>query len=245
MALKSIKAARAVPTKEVALRAKEIVNNSFKTDNRNAIHVAPANLQTTSRGWKVTTVTKIPGERARLHQVRVNMPKGYMGKFAKCPEVQIDCDCMRHLFVWNWSLIQKNAAIKDRTNGQPPDITNPGYVPGCCKHGLVAIKSMLAVDPSWPASTIGHPAHPKVGKPITIDTIKQSAEDQHWKAMTKSQKLDWIESHPKSKYAKLANSLETGRSQQAAPKPLPKADAPATGDVNLATVKALKKDHDI
>ena len=239
MALKSIKSVhKPLPKSEEAMRAKEIVNNSFKVDNRNAVHVSPADLKTTTRGWRVTTVTKIPGERARLHRLAITVPKGYIGKFSKCPEVQIDCDCMRHLFVWNWALLKKNAATKDYTNGMPPDITNPGYVPGCCKHGLVAIRSLLAVDPMWPAATISKTGHTHEGKPVTLQSLKDSAEDVHWKKMTKAQKLAWLDAHPKSKYAKLAESLGSTRYER-------DPDAPPKGSVNLATVKMMKKDDEI
>jgi intein/homing endonuclease len=81
-------------------------------------------------------------------------------------------NCGRFLFVWNWALLQKDAAIRDRTNGMPPEITNPGYIPGICKHGIVAMKAMLALDPMWPASVIGDKNHPKVGAPVTLSTLR-------------------------------------------------------------------------
>jgi intein/homing endonuclease len=121
--------------REEALRARDITRQAFPVDKRNTRYVAPARLDETTRGWKVTTITKVPGERARAHVVTVHLPRGYEGTLNACPEVRIDCDCSRYVFVWNYALVQKNAAIRDRTNGEAPVETNPQEIAGCCVDG--------------------------------------------------------------------------------------------------------------
>lgn len=180
MKLQTLKSLRsATRHKEEALKAREIVQNTFATDRQNAIRVHPADLKTTSRGWNIATITKEPGKRARQHLVRVFLPAHYHGKFSKCNEIKVDCDCGRYQFVWNWALLQKNAAIKDRTNGAAPDVTNPDYSPGCCKHALVAIKTLLSMDPNWPAATVGKSGHEREGKPVTLSTLRSSSKHLH------------------------------------------------------------------
>jgi hypothetical protein len=120
--------------KEEALKPKEIVDHSFRLDKKNARYVAPAKFEYTKKGYKVTTITKIPRQKARTHKVLINPDPDFSGPFKKA-NVKIDCDCGRHLFVWNYALLQYDAAIRDRTNHQPPIITNPAEIPGCCVDG--------------------------------------------------------------------------------------------------------------
>lgn len=134
---------------ETALRAQDLVNRSFRGDKQRSKYVSPAKLIPTPDGYTMTTITKVPGERARAHAVHIEMEPGYKGRFNKCPHVRIDCDCMRHLFVWNYALLQKDSALVDHTNGQPPVITNPAEVPGCCKHAIVAIRYLMKSNPTF------------------------------------------------------------------------------------------------
>lgn len=121
--------------REEALRARDITSQAFPLDKRNSRYVSPSRLEETRDGWRFFTLTKIPGEKARRHVVNLKLPRGYQGTLNACPEVRIDCDCQRYLFVWNYALLQKNAAIRDRTNGEPPEVTNPSEIPGCCVAG--------------------------------------------------------------------------------------------------------------
>ena len=79
---------------ETALKAQQIVNYSFPGDKRRAKFVSPAKLIPTKKGYIMTTITKIPGERARAHAVEIHMEPGYQGRFKNCPHVKIDCDCL-------------------------------------------------------------------------------------------------------------------------------------------------------
>jgi len=134
---------------ETAMKAKEIVKRAFPLDKRNTRYVAPVKLERAPKGFKVTTVTKIPGQRARQQVFRCNMSPGYNGYFNDCPDVQCDCSCGRYKFVWNYALNQRGAAIKDRTNGEAPIVTNPGEIPGICKHGVLALRLLSTTNPYW------------------------------------------------------------------------------------------------
>lgn len=143
------------PTSEIALKAREIVNNAFKTDKKNTRFVAPARIENIPRGYRVSTITKIPGQRSRLHRVTVFMERGYHGPFTRCPHVKVGCDCERYKFFWNYALLQRDAAVRDRTNGEPPVVTNPEEIPGICKHGIIALRLLIRDNPRWvpPATT--------------------------------------------------------------------------------------------
>lgn len=155
---------------DAALKAKEIVDNSFKLDKKNAQFVSPAKFDKTNTGFKITTITKIPGQKARTQQVRVDMEDGFEGSFNKA-NVKVDCSCARYLYVWNYALNQYDAAIKDRTNGEAPEQTNPAETPGICKHGVVALKLLSRMNPYWqktaPTSSSGKKAIPLT----TLDKI--------------------------------------------------------------------------
>jgi hypothetical protein len=132
-----------------AIPASEVVKNSFPTDKRNAKWVSPAQVETTRRGYCVYTITKNPGERARKHKVLIHMPPTYIGAFNRCHGVKTLCDCMRHLFVWNYAQDENGIAIRNVTNGEPPVITNPEEIPGACKHQIVALRLLLKANPRW------------------------------------------------------------------------------------------------
>ena len=159
--------------KETALKAKDIVSKAFKTDKQNTRYVAPYKVVETRNGWHVRTITKIPGQRSRLHTVTLLMPKGFSGTLNSCPDVAIDCDCSRYLFVWNYALNKQGAAIKDRTNGEPPVVTNPQEVPGCCKHSVVAIGTLAKLNPRWPSRVVTNDTSSGYGKPVKLSTMQE------------------------------------------------------------------------
>ena len=134
---------------ETAVRARDIIKNAFRVDKKNTKYVSPASYDRTKTGFKIGTVTKIPGQRARRHVVRCDMEPGYVGLFNRCPHVRVDCSCERYLFVWNYALNQVDSAIRDRTNGEPPIDTNPAENPGICKHGLIALTLLIRTNPMW------------------------------------------------------------------------------------------------
>ncbi len=139
--------------KAIALTGKKIVRSTFRSDMEATRYVSPTRVTRAPTGFACTTVTKMPKQRVRYHKVRVQMPKTFKGRFIDCKDVKIDCDCERYVFVWNYALVQKNAAIKDRTNHEPPEITNPQGLPGACKHLLVVLQLLIAINPVWPHRT--------------------------------------------------------------------------------------------
>ena len=154
---------------EASLKAKEIIRNAFPLDKSNTKFVAPAKLERTSKGFKCTTITKIPGQKSRTKTVLCNLEPGFNGYFNACPSVTVDCSCARYLFVYNYALNQHDAAIKDRTNGEPPVVTNPENVAGCCKHGVLVLKMLSTMNPYWIASK----AAANSGKPIRLTNLDQ------------------------------------------------------------------------
>lgn len=141
---------------ETALKAGDIVRNSFQVDKKQARWVAPARMEVTKSGYCVYTITKKPRERSRTHKVLCQMEPGYTGLFENCPSVKVDCDCARFLYVWNYALLEHDAAIRDRTNTEPPVVTNPREVPGICKHGIIALQALRKANPRWtpPANAV-------------------------------------------------------------------------------------------
>lgn len=160
--------------KETALKAREIVKSTFPTDRRTSKFVTIAATKEIPRGWRVVTITKEKGHRARTHVVMVKLPPRYEGRFRSCPDVKIDCDCSRHLFVWNYALGVRGAALRDRTNGQAPVETNPDMSPGCCKHALITLRSLIAVDPEFPGRRVTAAGHQREGRVVNLTTLRQA-----------------------------------------------------------------------
>jgi hypothetical protein len=169
-----IKRNTAAPAKEVAMKARDILRNTFPTDRKTARFVSPARVDDLKTGWRVITVTKVQGQKPRLHAVTLKMPKGFEGTLSSCRDVKIDCDCERYTFVWNFALNEHGAAIKDRTNGEAPVITNPNNTPGCCKHSLVAIGAMLRLNPRWPTRKVTNDQSPGYGKAVRLTNLREA-----------------------------------------------------------------------
>lgn len=54
--------------------------------------------------------------------------------------VRVSCSCGDFWARWEYALARKGAAVIKYSNGDPPDSTNPKYIPGCCiaKGSIVA-----------------------------------------------------------------------------------------------------------
>jgi len=50
--------------------------------------------------------------------------------------IKCSCSCPDFMYRWEWANNQVGAADIIFGNGDPPDIQNPGHVPGMCKHLL-------------------------------------------------------------------------------------------------------------
>ena len=158
---------------ETALKARDLVANSFTADKRNARGVQVRNLTQTDEGYRMITVTKEPGKRARAHVVICNMEPGYSGSFRRCPHVRIACDCGRYKYVWNYALLEHDSAARDYTNSEPPVVTNPREVPGACKHALVMLRYLIADNPRWEPPAVVKRARHRVldAKPIKLTSV--------------------------------------------------------------------------
>ncbi len=66
--------------------------------------------------------------------------KNQIPKISKQKRVQIDCDCADYLYTWEVALWTYGAAKIRRSNGEHPEVKNPGLVPGCCKHLTAVLK---------------------------------------------------------------------------------------------------------
>ena len=58
-------------------------------------------------------------------------------------KVVVDCDCDFFTFNCEYALAKKGAAVIRRSNGEPPDVKNPRYIPYCCKHLVVVLGEIL------------------------------------------------------------------------------------------------------
>jgi hypothetical protein len=56
--------------------------------------------------------------------------------------VKLSCSCDDFLFRFEYALFRRGAADIRHSNGEPPEIRNPAFTPGCCKH-LIALREVL------------------------------------------------------------------------------------------------------
>lgn len=56
--------------------------------------------------------------------------------------VKLSCSCDDFLFRFEYALYRKGAADIRHSNGEPPEVRNPSFTPGCCKH-LIALREVL------------------------------------------------------------------------------------------------------
>ncbi len=162
----------ATPYHKSSLKPGDVIRETFRTDKRNAIYVRPMQLKVKPWGYEMITITKKPKEEMRKHLVKCEMPPDYEGSFKRAQGIKLDCDCQRHVFVWNYALNRANAAIKDRTNGEPPVVTNPWEKTGGCKHITVFLATMVKVNPYWPDRRIGKRDPTAKPKTVVLKTTK-------------------------------------------------------------------------
>ena len=164
-----------VAQQETSQKAGDFVRNAFDVDRKNTRYVSLADVRETPRGWRSTTITKVPGERARRHVQLVHPPTGYSGSFRACSGLRLDCDCSRFLFVWNHALNEADLAVRDRTNGEAPVVTNPTGSLGVCKHGVLVLRYLQRENPTFN----GTRSEPRSGgpgdnRPITLTTVRSA-----------------------------------------------------------------------
>lgn len=64
------------------------------------------------------------------------------------------CSCANFTFVWEMALARKQSAVKFRSNGMRPVVTNPMMRPGVCKHLVQAIRSTAKLTPTKELKTV-------------------------------------------------------------------------------------------
>lgn len=88
----------------------------------------------------LSKTTKLPMAVAQVYSLDVMNGKRSINKyvtnviFRKSERVKVSCSCPDHMYRFEWALWKKGAADLVYSNGEAPDITNPGYLGGCCKH---------------------------------------------------------------------------------------------------------------
>ena len=64
------------------------------------------------------------------------------------------CDCENFTYTWEMALARKQSAVRFKSNGMRPVITNPLMKPGLCKHLVQAVKMTFKVTPTKQLKTI-------------------------------------------------------------------------------------------
>ena len=119
-----------------------LTHSLVEPDIRNSMYVKPK--LSGSRVIRGKTITSIPWENESREHFQSIKPKdpSYKGKIVDCPSVVVTCDCKRYQFYWEYALHHNLAAKIIHCNGNPPIITNPLLVPGCCKHLYVIMQAL-------------------------------------------------------------------------------------------------------
>ncbi|QRE00046.1 hypothetical protein [Burkholderia phage BCSR5] len=56
--------------------------------------------------------------------------------------VNVSCSCDDFLYRWEWALANRGASDIFYSNGQHPDVTNPGMIPAQCKHLVKLVETI-------------------------------------------------------------------------------------------------------
>lgn len=69
-------------------------------------------------------------------------------------KVRALCSCENFTYVWEMALARKQSAVRFKSNGMRPVITNPLMRPGVCKHLVQAIRMTARLTPTKELKTI-------------------------------------------------------------------------------------------
>lgn len=85
---------------------------------------------------KSKTAPAKAGDTPSRHQQRIDiLDEGVRDPKAKGALLKFSCTCDNWKYVWEFVAAQHGAADIIFGNGDPPNVTNPSRVVGCCKHG--------------------------------------------------------------------------------------------------------------
>jgi hypothetical protein len=88
----------------------------------------------------------------KLHTKHLFWIKRYgTGPNSKC---RLLCSCANFTYVWEMALARKQSAVRFKSNGMRPVITNPLMRPGVCKHLVQAIRMVAKLTPTKELKTI-------------------------------------------------------------------------------------------
>lgn len=85
-----------------------------------------------------------PNATRRLHEVTVIGLDDPSKPISKQKRIMLSCPCENFVFQWEYALAEHGAARIIYGNGEPPSFTNPGHLPGCCKHSVAVLRKIKA-----------------------------------------------------------------------------------------------------
>ena len=79
-----------------------------------------------------------------IHQCRIYTDEpNYIGPLSQCTYIKTSCDCGRWIYPFEVSQAMRNAADVIYAEDALPDVRNPKYKIGVCKHLIVALKYLI------------------------------------------------------------------------------------------------------
>ena len=144
---KSVKPTQKMPPKapskpgQSQLGIYDLMKNTFPNRFENANATAVLGVKATPRRPNDTTLimsTKGTTGDPATYITKIERTSPSV-KYSKS-KLKVYCGCPDFKYTWAWALSQKGAAIVDASNEDPPDVRNPGYKPGVCKHLLAALQ---------------------------------------------------------------------------------------------------------
>ena len=124
----------------------QLIRKTAKTQINNSKYVTIRTVQRhkTKPLVKFTTITKEPGQQARIHTQRIYATDpNYQGPLYLCPNIRVSCTCGDHLFRAEVALSYRGSADIIFSNGDFPIETNPTLKPQVCKHVLKCLLFMV------------------------------------------------------------------------------------------------------
>lgn len=140
-------AARAIP----GLTARQILKATprLMINNAQSVHITELREAVTRGGFpafraKVSSASST-GKRSD-YRVDIIGKEGEEKPLSK-QKVMVSCNCENFCYQWEVALNHWGSAKIKYSNGEHPDVTNPGLLPGCCKHCAKLL--MYIVKKGW------------------------------------------------------------------------------------------------
>lgn len=103
-----------------------------------------------NEGWYYLFIGYCTDTRSQLRNKHRFFIKRYLDDKLKNQKSKIKalCDCENFMYVWEVALTKQHSAVRYKSNGKKPVMTNPRMLPGVCKHLLAAIKATYKLKPT-------------------------------------------------------------------------------------------------